>query len=89
LRAAIGPSIGACCYEVGPEVAFEFEINVSKPIHLDLPAVNEKQLRDTGVVNIWVSGECTYCAKERFYSYRREREQAGRMTSFIGWQKRF
>jgi hypothetical protein len=88
LRAAIGPSIGVCCYEVGPEVASKFEIGVSKSVHLDLPAVNEKQLRDAGVANIWVSGECTFCANDRFYSFRREREQAGRMTSFIGWQKR-
>ena len=89
LRAAIGPSIGVCCYEVGPEVAYQFEMDVSTPVHLDLPAVNERQLRDVGVVDIWTSGECTFCAKDRFYSFRREREQAGRMTSFIGWQKRF
>jgi hypothetical protein len=89
LRAAIGPSIGVCCYEVGPEVAFEFALDVPKPIHLDLPALNEKQLRNAGVADIWVSGECTFCARDRFYSFRREREQAGRMTSFIGWQKRF
>jgi polyphenol oxidase len=88
LRAAIGPSIGVCCYEVGPEVAYQFQIDVSKPVHLDLPAINERQLRDAGVVDIWKSGECTFCAKDRFYSFRREREQAGRMTSFIGWQKR-
>ncbi len=86
LRAAIGPAIGVCCYEVGPEVASQFAIEVSKPVHLDLPAVNEKQLRDAGVADIWISGECTFCAKDRFYSFRREREQAGRMTSFIGWQ---
>ncbi len=89
LRAAIGPSIGVCCYEVGPEVACQFEMEVSKPVHLNLPAINEKQLRDAGVVDIWTSNECTFCAKDRFYSFRREKEQAGRMTSFIGWQKRF
>lgn len=88
LRAAIGPSIGLCCYEVGPEVAYQFQMDVSKSVHLDLPAVNEKQLRDAGVTDIWVSGECTFCAKDRFYSFRRDREQAGRMTSFIGWPKR-
>ncbi len=96
LRAAIGPSIGVCCYEVGPEVAQRFETPAnrfdmadSSPVHLDLPAINEKQLRAAGVANIWKSGECTFCAPARFYSYRREREQAGRMTSFIGWRKQF
>ncbi len=91
LRAAIGPSIGSCCYEVGPEVAQRFGIRTSHPVHLDLPAINEMQLRAAGVSNIWKSGACTFCAVTgegyRFHSFRREREAAGRMVSFIGWQK--
>jgi polyphenol oxidase len=89
LRAAIGPSIGVCCYEVGAEVASRFEqwIPVTKDRHLDLPAVNEIQLRAAGVTDIWKSGECTFCGAARFFSFRREREQAGRMLSFIGLQK--
>jgi hypothetical protein len=85
LRAAIGPSIGACCYEVGPEVACRFGIRVSNPVHLDLPAINEMQLRNAGISDIWKSGACTFCAADRFYSVRREREEAGRMLSFVGW----
>lgn len=87
LRAAIGPSIGACCYEVGPDVARRFGVGASSPVHLDLPAINAMQLRNAGIsnVNIWISQECTFCAADRFYSYRRERESAGRMLSFIGW----
>ena len=93
LRAAIGPSIGVCCYEVGPEVAHRFETWNSRmrqarsPVHLDLPAINEAQLRAAGVTDIWKSGECTFCLPGRFFSFRREREQAGRMVSFIGLQK--
>jgi len=89
LRAAIGPSIGVCCYEVGSEVANQFErwTPVTKDRHLDLPAVNEVQLRAAGVTDIWKSGECTFCGTNRFFSFRREREQAGRMLSFIGLQK--
>jgi polyphenol oxidase len=93
LRAAIGPSIGVCCYEVGPEVAYRFETwnaqlrQAQRPVHLDLRAINEAQLRAAGVTNIWKSGECTFCLPGRFYSFRREREQAGRMLSFIGLQK--
>jgi hypothetical protein len=93
LRAAIGPSIGGCCYEVGPEVADRFGIRTSHPVHLDLPAINEMQLKAAGVWNIWKSGECTFCTAEpegyRFHSFRRERDAAGRMVSFIGWQKHF
>jgi hypothetical protein len=90
VRAAIGPSIGVCCYEVGPEVARQFgkwlpELNsAADPVRLDLPAVNEAQLRALGMTNIWKSGECTFCLAERFFSFRREREQAGRMVSWIG-----
>jgi len=89
LRAAIGPSIGVCCYEVGPEVAKQFErwISVTKNRHLDLPAINEIQLRAEGVTNIWRSGECTFCTPDRFFSFRREREHPGRMLSFIGLHK--
>jgi len=92
IRAAIGPSIGVCCYEVGQDVARRFgrwmpELkNAGAHAHLDLRAVNELQLRAAGVENVWRSGECTFCGGERFYSYRREREQAGRMMSFVGWQ---
>jgi YfiH family protein len=93
LRAAIGPSIGVCCYQVGPEVAHRFErwdsdMKLAQgPVHLDLPAINEAQLRAAGVADIWKSGECTFCLATRFFSFRREREQAGRMLSFIGLQK--
>lgn len=95
LRAAIGPSIGVCCYQVGAEVARRFGTwipdleRASAPAHLDLRAVNEMQLRAAGVSNIWKSDECTFCSADRFFSFRREREQAGRMVSFIGLQKHF
>jgi len=93
IRAAIGPSIGVCCYEVGPDVARRFgkwmpELeHAAAPVQLDLRAINEVQLKEAGVTNVWKSAECTFCAPERFFSFRREREQAGRMMSFIGLQK--
>jgi hypothetical protein len=89
LRAAIGPSIGSCCYEVGPEVTqalsrWQPEIADRKiPTKVSLPAINEVQLREAGVSDIWISGECTYCNRERFFSFRREREEAGRMLTFV------
>lgn len=90
LVAAVGPSIGVCCYEVGPDVARQFgtwipEMHaVQHPVHIDLRLVNEKQLREVGVNNIWRSADCTFCRADRYYSFRRERDQAGRMISWIG-----
>ena len=84
LHAAIGPAIGLCCYEVGSEVARQFGYDDSGPTHLDLAGINEQQLRVAGVRDVWRADECTFCGAERFYSYRREKEQAGRMRSFIG-----
>jgi YfiH family protein len=84
LHAAIGPAIGGCCYEVGPEVARQFGINTEAPVKIDLAAINERQLAEAGVLDIWQSGQCTFCAPERWFSFRREKEAAGRMLSFIG-----
>jgi hypothetical protein len=81
--AAIGPGIGTCCYEVGDEVASQF--GLSGRTHLNLISENRKQLESSGVPvqNIEALGVCTFCDVERFFSYRREKEKAGRMTSFI------
>jgi hypothetical protein len=90
LHAAVGPSIGPCCYEVGADVARQFGTwcpdldSASGPVRLDLPAINKVQLSAIGVPDIWVAGECTFCLPERYFSFRREKEQAGRMLSFIG-----
>lgn len=82
--AAIGPSIGPCCYEVGPELVRAFQKwTGSESRMLDLPAINALQLRETGVTDIWMAGECTFCNRS-YHSFRREKEQAGRMLSFIG-----
>lgn len=81
--AAIGPGIGACCYEVGPEVAQLF--GQEHAGRLDLAEANRRQLLEAGVPdrNIDLLRHCTRCDAERFYSYRRDREQAGRMISWI------
>ncbi len=53
------------------------------PMKVNLPAINAIQLHEAGVSDIWISGECTYCNPERFFSFRREKEQAGRMLTFV------
>ena len=49
LHAAIGPGIGLCCYEVGPEVAGRFGMRAAGPVHLDLPGANRGQLLEAGI----------------------------------------
>jgi YfiH family protein len=83
ISAGIGPGIGVCCYEVGAEVSRQFGVDVRT--HLDLASENRKQLESAGVPtqNIEALDVCTFCDAERFFSYRRQKEKAGRMTSFI------
>ena len=84
LDAAIGPGIGACCYEVGPEVAAQF--GQQGRGHVDLAAANRRQLMDAGVTpeRIYASNLCTMCRGEEFHSFRRDQEAAGRLYSFAG-----
>jgi len=84
LHAAIGPGIGKCCYEVGPEVAEQF--GEQGRTFLDLAAINRGQLVDAGVTasRIYASNLCTQCRPEEFHSFRRDRDDAGRLYSFAG-----
>jgi hypothetical protein len=84
LTAAIGPGIGRCCYEVGPEVAQHF--GEAGRARIDLADTNRKQLIQVGVspARIYTADLCTMCSPAEFHSYRRDREQAGRMYSFVG-----
>ncbi|MDN5346827.1 MAG: purine-nucleoside/S-methyl-5-thioadenosine phosphorylase / adenosine deaminase [Clostridia bacterium] len=87
--ALLGPSIGPCCYEVGPEVAGEFAPEFLKPHKgrwlLDLWKANMKILLQAGIkeANIHITGICTCCHPELFYSYRRDGGRTGRMGAFL------
>jgi YfiH family protein len=90
LRAWVGPSIGSCCYEVGPEVASRFpESAISKTpegtLRLDLRAVNRMQLEQAGIApkKIFMDPTCTRCGGERYASFRRDGARAGRMIALI------
>ncbi|MBN8731794.1 MAG: peptidoglycan editing factor PgeF [Acidobacteria bacterium] len=91
LLAAIGPGIGPCCFAVGPEVASEFrEVfpergDLDRTTTLNLEEAVLRQLEQAGVARTRVSraGLCTRCDGERFHSFRRDREFAGRMESGI------
>ena len=88
LRAWLGPSIGACCYEVGEDVASRFAGEFARRsgggrILLDLPAVNRAQLVAAGVPaeSISTHPACTRCGGEKFASYRRDGAASGRMIA--------
>jgi polyphenol oxidase len=84
LYAALGPAIGECCYEVGPEVAVHF--GRRERARVDLVEANRRQLLAAGIPanRIYAAGICTMCHADEFHSYRRDHEAAGRMYSFIG-----
>ncbi len=83
LRVAIGPGIGVCCYHVGIEVARQFGLESAGKI--DLAEMNHRLLVENGVAaeRIQVLGGCTLCDAHLFHSFRRDKENAGRMVSWI------
>jgi purine-nucleoside/S-methyl-5'-thioadenosine phosphorylase / adenosine deaminase len=100
LQVALGPSIGSCCYEVGPEVgeAIVERWRIQNPAawrpvgrkgFLDLREVNLTQLAEAGVGRSHIArvGPCTFCDYS-FASYRRDGAGAGRQLSVIGWVRR-
>jgi len=97
IRAAIGPSIGVCCYEVnGPVLgpmkrSFPYWAEVVEDVkgtkaHLDLRGFNRRQLEEVGIgpARIETVNLCTACHPDLFYSYRRDGARTGRMSSGIG-----
>lgn len=92
LEVAIGPGIGPCCFEVGPEVAVEFKSlfpdrgDLDQRTRIDLVEANLRVLEQAGVQKPHVDAArlCTVCRPVEFHSYRRDRDQAGRMLSVVG-----
>lgn len=94
LLAAVGPCIGPCCYEVGDDVvsaardAFEqpaalFHDNGGPRVHFDLAAANRHNLQRAGVRQIELSGLCTSCRNDLFYSHRAEKGRTGRFGTIL------
>jgi YfiH family protein len=99
LVAAIGPCLGPCCGEVGPDVVEAFRAGGADPSSLDdwftpgsgdrswldLERANRDQLERAGLAPeaIFVAGLCTKTHRERLHSYRAEREAAGRLLAAI------
>ena len=82
LAAAIGPSIGPCCYEVGDEVAKPFTEAFGEDVvrdgKLDLWTSAERALRAAGCEHVDRLDLCTSCGADRFFSHRRDHGKTGR-----------
>jgi YfiH family protein len=90
IKAIIGPSIGPCCYPVGPEVVEAVMASNLKDndclsvsngqIFFDLQKANRLLVIKEGLCgeNIQTIGDCTSCNNETYYSYRAEAGLTGR-----------
>jgi YfiH family protein len=86
-RAAVGPGIGPCCYEVGEEVLAAFAPlgeGVAEGRMLDLPEVAHRLLAEVGIEQVESAGLCTSCEEELFFSHRRDEGRTGRQAG-IAW----
>ncbi len=88
--AAIGPCIGACCYEVGQDFKDAFEgkwehlfTPKGEKYHFDLKEANRLVLESAGVQEIYVCDECTRCRHELLYSHRANGAKRGNMCGLI------
>lgn len=89
IQAYLGPAICGECYEVGPEVPSALGGLPAGTRRVDLRAHIRQDLEALGVPpqQITVSGACTRCGSDRFYSYRGG-DRDRRMCAFLGWSHR-
>jgi hypothetical protein len=91
LVAAVGPSIGPCCYAVSPDLAARFQAEIGPVVrggpapHLDLWEANRCVLIAAGMApeRVEVLGRCTACEPRAFFSHRRDAGRTGRQAAFI------
>jgi YfiH family protein len=97
--AAVGPCLGRCCGEVGPDVLAAFRAHGTREqvlnrwfapgegdrLFLDLERANREQLESAGIdpARIFVSGLCTKTHRGRLHSYRGHGPAAGRLLGAI------
>jgi YfiH family protein len=83
--AAVGPGIGGCCYEVGPEVLAHFETihGAADGRMLDLRRVIEANLAAAGVTEVHHLDCCTSCHPDLYFSHRRDDGLTGRQAGLV------
>lgn len=102
IYAALGPAIGQCCFESDADVPEAIDkwlgeagrrfytLRENGKFHIDLRAANAHRLVTLGLraENIDISGECTYCMPERYYSHRYTRgRERGTLAAAIVLRK--
>ena len=90
----IGPSIQKCCFEVKDDILINFNKNfirysINNVTKIDLQGHAIHDLINIGFDKdkIIKMGECTFCEKDRFHSYRRDGSNSGRMFGIIGFNQ--
>lgn len=88
LLAAIGPCIGACCFEVGADVGARIGFvtrRAGEKAYVDLRAAVRAQLRALGLADDAIDDVpgCTKHEPGRFHSFRRDGANSGRMLAAI------
>lgn len=83
--AVVGPGIGRCCFEVGPEVLARFEDveGAADGRMLDLRRVAEAKLLAAGVTDVEHVDLCTFCNSDLFFSHRRDGGVTGRQCGIV------
>lgn len=90
----LGPAIGPANFEVGDEVRSQFLLRHPEALYAFTPSSNGRWLANLyalaklsllkqGIESIYGGQFCTYSDSKRFYSYRRDGTQTGRMASLI------
>lgn len=90
IQAWIGPAIGGSCFIIDHRIADpvrekSFDGLSIEGTHWDIAMACRGQLIEKGLrrEHIYMSGECTVCGKDIFFSYKREGDHAGRMLAGI------
>lgn len=94
IRAAIGPNIGACCFETDADVpeamtaalgeeARDHIRQIGCKYYVNLKEINACFLRRAGVEHIEISTDCTACLPDKYWSHRVTRGQRGSQGAVI------
>jgi len=83
IEAVVGPCIGPCCYEVGPDVSHRLGVERTPGGTIDISAIAVSRLEAAGVRGTRRIDLCTRCNDQYFFSFRREGAAAGRQMAFF------